>query len=362
MKRRLFLATPLLVSPALAGCLFDGKLKHDFGVVPEQLDDGWQIATPESVGLSSAALAGIHKVLLREDRFPGSLGMLVIKDNKLVFETYLRSPSDRDRIHHIQSVTKSVLTTVLGAARDSGFLPSLDATLGELLPEHIVGRHPEKAPITLRDLLTMRSGIDFDNIDFNLEMWTHHHADPLGYLLDKPLHAAPGERFYYKNADPQLLGYVLERVTSSRVWALAKAAIFAPLGIEDFYWQTGPDDGVTITGSSLHLRPRDLAKFGQLVVDGGTWKKQRIVAGGWVTQMTRAHVTSDELDAGGMPYLYGYYWWITGGGFAAWGNGGQFVVIEPDRRLVIVHIALPDTSGMDGSRLDDFLALVRPIL
>ncbi len=362
MNRRLFLASSLLVPPALSGCLFDGKLKHDFGVVPEQLDDGWSIGTPASVGLSSDALARIHGVLLDEDRFPGSLGLLVVKDDTLVFETYLRSPADRDRIHHVQSVTKSVVATTLGIARDRGFLPSLDVTLAEIFPDYMARRDPRKGAITLRHLLTMSSGIDVDNIDFNLEMWTHHHADPLGYLLDKPLYAAPGARFYYRNADPQLLAYALERVTGRRLWALAEAALFTPLGISDYYWQTGPDDGVTIAGSSLHLRPRDLAKLGQLVLDGGSWHGHNVVSPAWVAAMTRAQATSDTHDANGDLYPYGYYWWITPDGFAAWGNGGQFVVVEPAKRLMFVHIALPDTSGMDGSKLGDFLALIKPLL
>ena len=78
--------------------------------------------------------------------------------------------------------------------------------------------------------------------------------------------------------------------------------------------------------------------------------------------MTAAQILSDFPDEDGQPFPYGYYWYVVPGGFAAWGNGGQYLLVDPARQLVIVQIALPDTAGLDGSRLPDFLALVRELL
>jgi CubicO group peptidase (beta-lactamase class C family) len=175
----------------LSSCWFDEPLKHDLGVVPEPLADGWNIATPDSVGLSAEALSRIHAALLREDRFVGALGMLVVKDGKLVWETYLRSRADRDRYHHVQSVTKSVTALVFGTARDRGYFPDLSQNTGQLFADEMPGLEPIKATITLQQLLTMTSGLDFDNLDFDLEMYTFHHSDPLRYILEKPMYAAP---------------------------------------------------------------------------------------------------------------------------------------------------------------------------
>jgi CubicO group peptidase (beta-lactamase class C family) len=346
------------LSLLLSSCILDDPLKHDLGVVPEPLGDGWIIATPDSVGLSPEALSRIHAVLLREDRFVGTLGMLVVKDGKLVWETYLRSPADRDRVHHVQSVTKSVTALDFGAARDRGYFPSLSQSTGELFPDEVAGLDPVKATITVRQLLTMTSGLQFDNVDFDLEMYTFHHADPLRYILEKPMYAAPGERFSYRNADPQLVSYALQRVTGSTEQALADAWLFGPLGIQDYYWQADEDDGATVAGNGLHLKARDLAKFGQLLLDRGQWQGQTVVSSAWLDEMTTSQILSDFLDEDGQPIPYGYYWYVVPGGFAAWGNGGQYLLVDPARQLVIVQIALPDTAGLDGSTLPEFLALV----
>ncbi|HSO35162.1 MAG TPA: serine hydrolase, partial [Labilithrix sp.] len=329
---------------------------------PEPLGDGWAIATPESVGLSSAVLGGIHAQLLREDRFPGSLGMLVVKDDKLVWETYLRRRGDRDHYQAVQSVTKSVTAIVFGMARERGFFGSLDETIATIFPDEMPGLAPPKPAISLRHLLTMSSGLTFDNVDFSLQMWTFHHDDPLRHILDKPLYAAPGARFVYRDADPQVVGYALSRRTGRTEHSLAAEWLFGPLGITDYYWDRGPDDGITMAAHGLHLRPRDLAKIGELVLDGGSWRGRRLVSAEWIAEMTRAQTTSETDDQHGVPFPYGYYWWIVPGGAAAWGNGGQYVVVVPAKRLLLVHVALPDTADMDGSHLGDFLELVAPLL
>lgn len=346
----------------LTGCIFDRDLKHDYGVLPERLDDGWDIATPENVGLPKTALDRIHETLLREDRFVGSLGMLIVKDGKLVWETYLRSPADRDHYHHIQSVTKSVTSLVFGIAHDKGFFPSLDETVSDLFPDEMKGLDPVKRTITLDDLLTMSAGFDFPNVDFSIEMWTFSHSDPLRYILEKPLSAHPGERFGYTDADPQIVGYALERRTGFFERTLADRWLFRSLDITDYFWDAGPDDGVTMAAHGLHLRPRDLAKLGELVLEGGTFRGRRVISSDYIRRMTAAQVTSDVNDSSEEPFRYGFYWWIVPGGASAWGNGGQFVMVVPDRHMVLVHIALPDTADMDGSRLRDFVDLVAPLL
>lgn len=351
-----------LAAALTTACVFDGELKHDLGVVPERLDDGWEIATPESVGVSSGALERIHSTLLREDRFVGSLGMLVVKDDKLVWETYLRSRADRDHVHHVQSVTKSVTSLIFGIARDRGFFPSLDEPLSALFPDEMHGLDPSKHAITLEQLLTMSAGIHFPNTDFSVDTWTYHHDDPLRFILERPLDATPGERFEYTDADPQLIGYAIQRRTGASERALAERWLFGPLAITDYLWDEGPSDGVTMAAHGLHLRPRDLAKLGALVLDRGTFRGERVVSADWVDRMTTSHVTSDVQDPGGKPFEYGYYWWLFSGGFSAWGNGGQYVLVAPSQHLVVVHIALPDTADMDGSRLGDFVALVAPLL
>jgi CubicO group peptidase (beta-lactamase class C family) len=343
---------PVLVA---GGCVFDGELKHENPTVPEQLDDGWEIASPESVGLDPDALAAIHDQLLREDAYVGTLGLLVIKDGKLVWETYLRTPDDRDRHHAIQSATKSVTSLLLGIVREDLGGTSLDMPIDEVFAEEMVDMEAAKHAITLRHLLTMSSGIAFDNSDFSLELMVDRPENGVRHILDKPMYAAAGDEFYYRDADPQLVAYAIERLTGRDPEAIAAERLFGPLGIDDYLWED-TREGVATGAFGLHLRPRDLAKLGQLVLDDGARAGERLVPEEWLEESTRRQIETGES------YPYGYYWWVIDGvGVAAWGHGGQFVFIVPERQMVLVQIAFPH-ADLHGSSLAEFHALVSPLL
>lgn len=350
----------LLCVSVVSGCVFDAALKHDTGTKPEQLHDGWLLDTPKGVGLSSAKLQQIHSELLREDRYRGVLALLVVKDGKLVFETYLRQRSDQGHYRHVQSVTKSITSLLVGMLFDQGTFESLDATVADLLPKDVKGLASKKKAITLRNLLTMTSGLNFDNEVFSTEMWVTQPDHPVRYILDKPLYADPGTKFYYRDADPQLVGYAMTQALAESEQQLADRSLFTPLGIRDYYWDSGPDD-ISMAAHGLHLLPRDLAKLGQLVLQRGVWKDERLVSEQWLNESTRAQIESDVRYAD-EPIAYGYYWWVVPGiGYAMWGHGGQFVLIVPEQEMVVVQTAFPD-SDLPDSELPDFLRLLEPIL
>lgn len=348
---------------ALGACLPDRAFKHRHSVVPEPLDDGFTIASPASVGLDDGVLEAIHAELLREDRQRGALGMLVIKDDLLVWETYLHDERDRDRHHHVQSTTKSVTSLAFGLARERGHFAELDQTLGELMPEQVQGKAADKGDVSIEHLLTMRSGIDFDNDVFSLEMWVDKPKDPLQHILRKPLYAKPGETFHYRDADPQLIGYLLQRATGMREEQWVRSNLFDPLGIRDYFWEGGAD-GVSMAAHGLHLRMRDMGKLGQLVLNGGTFAGRRLISSEWIALSTQTKVVAGDGGTGDPSLGYGYYWWTVAGRnvFSAWGHGGQHILISPSDRLVLVKIALPDTDDFAGSSLDDFVGLVAPLL
>lgn len=359
-RRRWMLGSAAL---GLAGCLPDGRFKHRYTTVPERLDDGWELADPDDVGLDPAALEDIHEELLREDRQRGALGMLVVKDGRLVWETYLRDPGDRDLHHHVQSVTKSVTSLAFGIALDRGHFDALDQSLDELIPDELVGKAQDKGAITLEQLLTMRSGIDFDNQEFSIEMWVDRPSDPLRYMLRKPFYDEPGESFYYRDADPQILGYLLQRATGQTEEAWTRERLLSPLGIDQYLWEHGPD-GVSMAAHGLHLKPRDLLKIGQLMLEGGSFRGRQLVSRDWIARSTRAHVSAGDDGTKHAQLGYGYYWWTVRRRdvFSAWGRGGQHVLVAPSDRLVIVKIALPDTDDLQGGSLESFLDLVDPLL
>jgi CubicO group peptidase (beta-lactamase class C family) len=346
----------------MAGCWLDQPYKHRGPMTPEDLGDGWPVASPAEVGIDPAALAAIHDEILREDRHFGVLGLLVIKDGKLVFETYTRTPDDRDRTHALQSATKSVTSLVFGATRDRGDIP-LDATLCSIVGDACRGLEPAKLAITLEHLLTMRSGIAFDNEDFSIDMMVGRPDDPLRYILAKPMYAAPGERFYYRDADPQLISYALQHLRGRTLASLGTEYLFEPLGITDHFWDEMPD-GASTAAFALHLRPRDLAKLGQLLLDGGRWHGEQVVSSAWCQLATTPMVPAVEGQPDN-PRSYGYYFWIptVPESYFAWGHGGQFVVVVPAKQLVLVQVAMPDTSSDDlhGGEPEDFFALTRAL-
>jgi CubicO group peptidase (beta-lactamase class C family) len=194
-----------------------------------------------------------------------------------------------------------------------------------------------------------------------MEMWVGEPADPLRYILEKPLHAAPGGKFDYRDADPQLIAFALHALTGRHEKQLVDEWLFGPLQIEDWYWDEGRG-GVTMGAHGLHLRPRDLAKIGQLVLDRGVWRGQRIVSAAWIDASTFPQLATPEQGSQG-PLSYGYYWWSAPQqqAFSAWGHGGQYALIAPERNLVIVQVAMPD-AALHGARLGEFLELVAPLL
>lgn len=349
----------LLVSLLTLVAACDGPLKHEGSTTPELLDDGWPIGTVEESGLDADAVTRLHQRLLDERHFPGVRTLLIVKDGKLVAEVLLRTPADRDRPHSLMSVTKSVTSMLWGIASDRGLTPPLDTPLCEVLDAAAcTGLADErKRAITLRHLLMMRSGLDFENVDFSREQWVGRPADPLRAILDKPLFAAPGEQFRYRDCDPQLLGYALERLTGQREARFADATLFGPLGIGDVVWNSGPI-GETMAAHGLYLRPRDLAKLGQVMLDDGRWQGRQLVSPAWRRASTQALQPSNDP-----PFDYGFYWYVLpdGVGFAGWGSGGQYVLVFPSKRLVLVMTSAPDSVGFEGSRLDEVVALTEAI-
>jgi len=156
------------------------------------------------------------------------------------------------------------------------------------------------------------------------------------------------------------MGYAMQRLTGRAEECLAREFLFGPLGITDYYWDYGAQ-GESMAAHGLHLRPRDLAKLGQLVLDGGVWNGTRVVSQEWLDLATTVKVTDTQRERLG----YGYYWWTVpeAPGFSTWGHGGQYAFIIPSRRLVLVMVSFPDTSTdfLHGGQLEQFLDLTKPL-
>jgi CubicO group peptidase (beta-lactamase class C family) len=351
----------LLLSIVLLSCFPNGKLKTNFDVVPQQLADGWEIATPAEAGLDTAKVMEAYRMLWDENAYYNAKSLLIIRHDKLVFENYCRDANDRDTIAHIQSVTKSFTSMLFGICRDQGFFPNLDTTMYALMPD----KFPDdslKRKITLRHLLTMRSGIRFDNDQYSDEVLNKKPEDIVRYILAKPMYAVPGEQFYYRDCDPQLISSTVQHVTGKSMVEIARSQLFEPMGVTDFIWDPN-HDGSSQGGHGLFLKPRDLARFGQLALHKGNWNGRQLISEDWMTQSTSDQ--TDSLPGQDPPNLrYGFYWWVPNGEnlYSAWGHGGQYICVLPQLDMVIVMTSMPSVNDDNvGTTMPEFLPLVHKI-
>lgn len=337
MKTTLKLALFLGISSACQGCLTDPDLKVAYeGYAPEVLNDGWTVSTPEAEGMDGPALERVFQDLFREDRYPTVRALLVVRHGKLVAEGYARDPLDRSQIHNVQSVAKSVTSLLAGIALDEGALPSVDEPLYELMPQHFDGE-ARKRSMTLRHALTQQTGLDFDN-QADTGPFMYSKGSSLANVLHRPLVFDPGTGFYYSDGNPQLVSGAIQIGTGKSMEAFAAGRLFGPLGIEHWRWEHHAD-GVTFGANGLWLRPRDMAKIGQLALDLGTWRGRRIVSEEWIRKSTSIHANGD----------YGFYWWVYQDGalIAARGAGGQAIVVAPELDLVVVETSDPGAHSWE---------------
>ena len=333
--------------------------------VPLQTDDGWETASLASVGMDESPLSKLLDKLneISEHRIHS---LLIVKDGKLVFEKYfpgdkfnLAQPTgktgfDMNDTHNLCSVTKSYTSALIGIAIDKGFIQSVDQKVFAFFPEYsyLLTSAPEKGDLTLKHLLTMTSGIDWDDettsyFDPRNDMYQLFSSrDPINYILSKDLVVTPGTVFDYANCNTNVLGEVVRQASDERLDKFAEKYLFSKLGITEFEWQMLPNDVVFCSGD-LRLRPRDMAKFGYLFLNGGIWKGERVISQDWIDISTQKFIDPNKYSADfTWADGYGYQWWlwekIYGVAYPAYlasGWGGQWIIISPSMNTVVVSTA-----------------------
>ena len=276
------------------------------------------------------------------DRFLSSndtLGFVVVHQDRLVYERYFAG-SDRTTLQTSFSVAKSILSTLIGIAIDEGRIGSIDDPVTEYVPE-LLERDTRFARITLGDLLSMSSGIRYEEPDVPVpwgdDVETYYGVDlRRAALEDTVIEGPPGEVWHYNNYHPLLLGLVLERATGTTVSAYASSRLWRPMGAEsDASWSLDSErSGFEKLESGFNATPVDYARFGLLSLHGGETAGTQIVSEDWVEAATAADTTTDPAGD------YQYFWWLDTarpGRFYALGNLGQYVYVAPDADVVIVR-------------------------
>ena len=291
----------------------------------------WRTATPESQGMSSEILADMMDILWQKNYEIDSI--LIVRNGYVVLDTY-HFPKVPDFKHNIFSCTKSISSTLIGIAIDKGYIKSVDQPLLDFFPDKSP-KNPDKRKqeITLKDVLQMATGLKCR--DSHLYQWKgitemRWSEDWVQYMIDLQLVEAPGTRFEYCNGASFLLTAIIEKTTGNTGLEFAKEHLFKPLGINDIYWPANIH-GQTIGWGRIHMRPRDMAKFGYLFLNNGRWDDRQIVSAKWVVDSTQKHISATWMPG------YGYQWWVMSpGNYAALGYRGQLIYVLKERQMVVV--------------------------
>jgi len=299
----------------------------------------WEQATPDQVGLQAQ---GLETAASRAASMARFRGLLVARHGKLVVERYLGG-SDANTLFDVRSVTKSVLSALTGIALRDQALPGLEASMARYL-EPPYSLDEADRPITLRNLMTMTSGFQWDdNQDYNPWILSPDHVQ---YLLDRPHSTPPGAQFQYNSAAVHVLGVVLQEATGTPLPQYADAHLFRALGVEGAEWEP-LDRGTVNGGSGIRLRGRDLLKLGQLYLQRGWSGQESVVPESWVDETTRPQFSWRDRYGAQAGVTYGMLWWVSDAeppAFFAWGYGGQFVYVVP--RLDLVVVATTDWTNL----------------
>jgi CubicO group peptidase (beta-lactamase class C family) len=326
--------------------------------VPVARDDGWPVASVnEDKLIDRAALCRMADRLAASNA--NVYAVLVARGGKLVFERYFRGPDeingrrvgkvtfDADTLHNIKSASKSVASLAVGIAIDRGLIASVNEPIFSFFPELSDLRSPEKERLQLVHALTMSMGLEWveaipSNEGNNDEERMHMASDPCRYVLGLAVTAPAGQAFFYNTGALTLVSAIVRKTTGRTLDEFAHETLFQPLGITSVEWVRFKGDADA--GGGLRLRPRDMAKIGQLVLAGGRWNDRQVVSKAWIDASMTPRL---EATTGSGGFFYGYLWWLgrslLNGHEVHWagalGRGGQSIRIVPELDLVVVVTA-----------------------
>jgi len=321
---------------------------------PSQSDD-WEIAIPESVGLDSATLRALDDYLATR---PGANVhcVLLARRGVLVHEKYFHGEDvawgrplgqvrfDSETKHDLRSITKSVVALLTGIAIDRKMIRSVDEPVFEFLPAYADLWTPQKKHLLVRHLLTMSAGLEWDQTSpytdpANSEIQMIYSRDPRRFVIEAPIATPAGTAWCFSGGVAELLGAVLEHATGRQIDDSAREFLFEPIGIVDFEWIKYVQTGLPAASSGLRLRPRDMAKVGQLLLQRGRWNGHQIVPSQWIDACT-----APQIGPPNKTMFYGYHWWLgrslVGKREVLWsvavGLGGQRIYTVPALDIVMV--------------------------
>ncbi len=277
-----------------------------------------------------------------------SVGLLMIKNDSIVFEKYWDGYSDTSKSNSF-SMAKSITSLLIGAAIHDGLIKSVDEPVGDFLPEFKMG---EKSKITIRNLLTMSSGSDWDESYANPASITtelYYGSDVYKTATRVNIINPPGALHKYKSGDSQLLGLILEKATGKSLSDYASVKLWQPLGAEHAaLWSTDHDNGNEKAYCCFNSNVRDFARIGKLMLDSGKINGAPVIDSSYFAASIKPCGITD-INGNACGY-YGYQWWIDPLHqeiFYARGILGQYIIVIPSRKMIIVRLGKKTGERMD---------------
>ncbi|MFC1871617.1 serine hydrolase domain-containing protein [Chloroflexota bacterium] len=332
---------------------------------PENISDGLDVSTIEEVNIDSELMEKVVNEINR-GKYDEVHSLLIIKDNKLAFEEYFQghifqwdAPKahgelvnwDKSLEHMVMSVTKSFTSICIGIAIDEGFIGSVHQSIFDYLPEYQHLNAGGRDKITIEHLLTMRSGLEWD--EWNAApnsgendigaLWFYSSNDPITSILKKPLTDTPGTRFTYSGGNMIILSEIIKNASGMNLGEFSEQYLFQPLGIGSAHWDQF-ENGVIDGAGGLHLTPRDMVKIGVTFLNNGFWDGKRIISEQWINKSATSFPGNDGINVPGTDERntgYSYTWWTKSFSdsvdiYYAGGWGGQFIIVTPELNTVIV--------------------------
>jgi CubicO group peptidase (beta-lactamase class C family) len=349
MRRpHLFIALILII---IASCTRDDINSEYIYTRPQQIDDGLEVSTLDSAGIDKELISYMVDNI-KSFRYIYIHSVLILRNNKLVFEEYFNG-YNRNALNNLYSVTKSFCSALTGIAIDRQYIKSENDPIKTYLPEYNDVDWTNKDKITIYHLLTMSSGLEWDEDTApygtagNSHTKMNQSPEQVRYVLQRPLISEPGSRFTYNSGGVVVLGKIISNSIDMELDTFATRYLFKPLGIKKHKWYIYPS-GIYLTSGDLQLTSRDMAKFGLLYLNHGKWNGKQIISEDWIKQSAKSQISPSYET------YYGYLFWkqpflLLNGqrieAYAAEGFGGQLIFVLPTYNMVVVF-----TSGVDWNQ------------
>lgn len=306
--------------------------------------------------------------------YGNTTGIVILKDGIVSYEKYFKGCTADSRVH-VYSVTKSVISILIGIALDKGYIKNIEEKVLDYFPEYKVKRGETTIQnITLKNMLTMTAPYKYRFFPPYVKYFTS--GDWVKFALD--LSGGRGKIGAFRYAPligPDILSGILVKATGKPVLDFAAENLFEPLGIKvenslafqnkeeqmafnkstDISGWAADSKGIHAAGWGLTLTPMDMAKIGQLYLNGGIWEERRIVSSKWVEDSTMEHSRWEKRN---LPY--GYLWWVNEDGYAAMGDGGNIIYVNTKKKVVISMAALFVPKA--GDRIELIRKYIEPVL